>query len=126
MSSHTLSPPSHKLAFPHFSSTSGFYSYMLNIQGWVHLELLVDPRSHVGPVLSQAFRKPKTNLSLGAVYAVTSMNDVAANINGILSTDGPRVCCKGVCGTCTNSVSLNVANPVDFRAAKHNEDRYGT
>ena len=51
------------------------------------LELLIDPGSHVRPVLRQAFREPQSNFPLGTVYTVTAVNDIAADINGILPSD---------------------------------------
>lgn len=53
--------------------------------------LLVDPLC-VGLVVSQAVRKPQGNLALRALHSVRAMDDVAANIDSVVSADAAGLC----------------------------------
>lgn len=52
-----------------------------------------------GPGLDLALVEPESNLLLGALNAVGAVADVAANINGVVATDGARCRSQWVGGT---------------------------
>lgn len=65
-----------------------------------HLGLLVDPASLSAlPALDLAFLEPESNLLLSALDAVGAVADVAADVNGEITTDSAREGGKGVGST---------------------------
>lgn len=66
----------------------------------LHLGLLVDPaRLGARPVLDLAVLEPESDLLLGVLDAVGAVADVAADINGEVTTDGAGEGGKGVGST---------------------------
>lgn len=92
--------------------------------GVTHLWLLVDPVVCGGfPGLDLIWLEPEGNLLLGILDAVGTVADVAANIDGVVTTDGTWSRGERVGGTEKNSSSLDgiTAFPDhgDNRTAQH-------
>jgi hypothetical protein len=92
-------------------------------QKW-YLCLLVDPVGAVALVVDNlALAEPESNLLLGILDAVGTVADVAANIDGKVTTDGARGRGKRVGGTKEDTASLDgitsLPNHGGDRAAQH-------
>lgn len=45
--------------------------------------------------------EPQSNLLLSALHCIRAVDDVAANVNAVVATDGPGSGISGLCGACT-------------------------
>lgn len=67
---------------------------------WKTSNLLVDPTGlGGGPLLELGGTEPESNLLLGVLDGVGTVADVAADIDGVVATDGARGRGKRVGGT---------------------------
>ncbi|KAL0373276.1 UNVERIFIED_CONTAM: hypothetical protein Sradi_3243300 [Sesamum radiatum] len=60
---------------------------------------LVNPWVKAAPPFSNSFWEPKCNLLSCALDRIIAINDIPANINGIITTDGSRNTLSGVGGS---------------------------
>jgi hypothetical protein len=73
---------------------------ILELDRYVHLLLLVDPASLGAlPADNLTLLEPESDLLLGVLNAVGAVADVAADIDGEVTTDGARGGSKGVGST---------------------------